>query len=46
MVRFSAGSSPESIAEGMDAFYDDVEDALGSDVFMSIWIDFSFMPTF
>jgi hypothetical protein len=43
MVRFSSGC-PESIAERMDAFYDYVEDALGSDVFMSIWIDFSFMP--
>lgn len=43
LVRFRTGC-PEAIAKRMDAFYDQAEDTLGSDVFMSIWIDFSFVP--
>lgn len=43
LVRFAAGS-PELIAGRMDAFYDVIEDAIGAEAFMSIWIDFTFLP--
>jgi hypothetical protein len=41
MVRFSTGC-PDVIAEAMDEFYDFVEESIGSDAFMSIWVDFAF----
>jgi hypothetical protein len=43
MVRFCEGR-PESIAAMMDEFYDRVEESIGTDAFISIWIDFSFKP--
>lgn len=43
LVRFATGS-PELIAGRMDAFYDVIEDAIGAEAFMSIWIDFTFLP--
>jgi hypothetical protein len=43
MVRFSSGCA-HSVARTMDEFYDDVEESIGTDAFMSIWIDFSFKP--
>lgn len=42
MVRFSA-ARPEFVARTMDEFYDQVEESIGSDAFMSIWVDFSFI---
>jgi hypothetical protein len=41
MIRFST-ARPDFVARTMDEFYDLVEASIGSDAFMSIWIDFSF----
>jgi len=43
MVRFRGGD-PAAIAAAMGEFYYDIEESVGTDTFMSIWIDFSFKP--
>jgi hypothetical protein len=43
MVRFRGGG-PAAIAAAMGEFYDLVEEAIGTETFMSIWIDYSFKP--
>jgi hypothetical protein len=41
MVRFRGGS-PAAIAAAMGDFYKEVEESIGTETFMSIWIDYSF----
>ena len=43
MVRFREGD-PAAIAAAMGEFYDHVEESIGTQTFMSIWIDYSFKP--
>jgi hypothetical protein len=43
MVRFRGGA-PAAIAAAMGEFYDYVEESIGTEAFMSIWIDYSFKP--
>ncbi|HVG43376.1 MAG TPA: hypothetical protein VM890_01560 [Longimicrobium sp.] len=41
MVRFRGGA-PAAIAAATSEFYCDLEESIGAETFMSIWIDYSF----